>query len=92
MAKPANGWPNPDEMGVPANPLEEGFHWMRWKDGATQIGQWSPDVWAWVVCYLGGLTLPAQMAHLEYIQPAEVPLAARPSYWPNARPHSRHHT
>lgn len=72
------GWPNAAEPGVPGLALDDGFHWMRWpgEGGATQIGQWCPDLWLWVVSYLGVAT-PDEMAHLDYIQPAEIPIAAR---------------
>jgi hypothetical protein len=62
------GWPNPSEPGVPALPLENGFHWMAWAStGALTVGQWDADLWMWVLCYLGCFTEPKDMAHLNYL-------------------------
>lgn len=32
------------------------------------------------------LRMPSEIAHLEYIQPAEVPIAARSQWWPGIEP------
>ena len=66
-----SGWPDPLEPGVPASALDSGIHFMRWpRTHMVTVGEWSPDLWCWVVCYLGGITDPLSMAHLDYCGPA----------------------
>ena len=61
-------WPNPAEPGVPALALEDGFHWLALAEtGEPTIGQWSPDLWCWVMTFWGKMVSPKNIAHLDYI-------------------------
>lgn len=73
-------WPNPNEPGVPALPLESGFHFMAWPEtGVLTIGEWHPDVWCWVISYLGAFVDAEELAHLRYIGPIPPP-RSRPTW------------
>lgn len=67
-------WPNPAEPGVPALALEDSFHWLALaKTGEPTIGQWSPDLWCWVMTFWGKIVTPENMAHLDYVGIAHPP-------------------
>jgi hypothetical protein len=69
-----SGWPDPSEPGVPAQALHDGFHWMAWpRTGVVTIGEWAPDIWLWVISYLGEFADPNEMQHLNYIGPCAPP-------------------
>lgn len=82
------GWPNPREPGAPAAALDGGFHWMAWPtNGTVTMGEWNPDVWGWVISYRGGIVGPEEMAHLDYLGPADLPdhLCGEVSLTPNSK-------
>lgn len=66
-------WPNADDPGVPAFPMEAGFHWLTWTSGVVTIAQWDPDTWCWVLSYLG-MVPPSKLAHLNYVERAHPPV------------------
>ena len=74
---------------MPAVALDDGFHWLAWPEtGAPTMGQWSPDLWRWVVTFWGEMVAPENMAHLDYLGVAHppsslLPHAREPLYHPS---------
>jgi hypothetical protein len=51
---------------------------MRWPSTEVlTIGQWTADLQGWSVSYLGTFALPADLAHLDYVEPAAPPKTDR---------------
>jgi hypothetical protein len=84
----ARRWPLVYAPGTPDHPERDGWHWMRWPSTEVlTIGQWTADLQGWSVSYLGTFALPADLAHLDYVEPAVPPKMD----WSN-RPISEHAT
>jgi hypothetical protein len=66
------GWPDPANPGVPANPDQEGPHWIEDEHGAQRWFWWLPVSGAWFSSSLQ--CSPAAAAkHWTYIEAAVVP-------------------
>ena len=74
----SRSWPLVCAPGTPDHPERDGWHWMRWPSTEVlTIGQWAADLQGWSVSYLGTFALPADLAHLDYLEPAAPPRTVR---------------
>ena len=74
----SRSWPLVYAPGTPDHPERDGWHWMRWPSTEVlTIGQWAADLQGWSVSYLGTFALPADLAHLDYLEPAAPPKTDR---------------
>ena len=74
----SRSWPLVYAPGTPDHPERDGWHWMRWPlTEVVTIGQWAADLQGWSVSYLGTFALPADLAHLDYLEPAAPPKTDR---------------
>jgi hypothetical protein len=68
-----SGWPDPSKPGVPLQPAQDGFHWLKRPDGELTVAQWSPDTWSWIVIQGARRLGPKEMNHMNYRGPCVPP-------------------
>jgi len=80
-----SGWPDPDRLGVPTNPEQDGYHWLFDPDDARPHPlMWVADLGAWAV---GDVWTPRMVAEmgLHYQGPVLTPAEADALRAENAR-------